>query len=108
MPPSITGPSMLQVGVKIYQYTRGMMHSKVMLIDDCWASVGSANLDIRSLYLNFEMNCLIYSQQAVAELAAAFEKDLEYSIRLDPKVFGRRPFANRLLENACRLMSPVL
>jgi len=99
---------MLQVGVKVYQYSRGMLHSKVMMIDDDWASVGSANLDNRSLHLNFELNCLIYSEKAVAELAAAFESDLEYAIRLDPKVFARRPFANRLLENACRLMSPVL
>ena len=99
---------MLKVGVKIYQYTRGMMHSKVVLIDDSWASVGSANLDNRSLHLNFELNCLIYSQRAVAKLAAAFERDLEDSILLDSAVYSRRPLANRLLENACRLMSPVL
>ena len=64
---------MLRVGVKIYQYTRGMLHSKVMIVDDDWASVGSANLDNRSLHLNFEMNCLIYSAEAVTELARAFE-----------------------------------
>ena len=99
---------MLEAGVKIYQYSRGMMHSKVMLIDDDWASVGSANLDNRSLHLNFELNCLIYSPHAVTDLAAAYERDLEHSVRLDLKVYARRPFANRLLENACRLMSPVL
>jgi cardiolipin synthase len=98
----------LPAGVKIYQYTRGMMHSKVVLVDDAWASVGTANLDNRSLYLNFEVNCLIYSPTAVAELAAAFERDLEDAIRLDRHVYGRRPFAGRLLENACRLFSPVL
>ena len=99
---------MLRVGVKIYQYTRGMLHSKVMIVDDDWASVGSANLDNRSLHLNFELNCLIYSPEAVAELAKAYEEDLGHAIRLDPKVYSRRPFATRLLENACRLMSPVL
>jgi cardiolipin synthase A/B len=98
----------LPAGVKIYQYTRGMMHSKLVLVDGEWASVGTANLDNRSLHLNFEVNCLIYSSQAVAQLEEAFLRDLSCSIRLDPEVYLRRPFAARLLENTCRLMSPVL
>jgi cardiolipin synthase len=98
----------LAAGVQVYQYTPGMMHAKVVLVDDDWASVGSANLDNRSLHLNFEANCLIYSRQAVAELAAQFERDLASAIRLECQVFGRRPFAARLLDNACRLLSPVL
>lgn len=101
------GP-LLEVGVKIYQYTRGMMHAKVMIVDDDWASVGSANLDNRSLHLNFELNCLIYTPDAVRQLAETFEQDLENSIRLDTHSYLHRPFATRLLENACRLMSPVL
>lgn len=99
---------MLDVGVKVYQYSRGMMHSKVVIVDDDWASVGSANLDNRSLHLNFELNCLIYSQQAVSNLADAFLTDLHYSIKLEQHAYHKRPFANRLLENACRLLSPVL
>jgi cardiolipin synthase len=98
----------LQAGVKVYQYTRGMMHSKVILVDGEWASVGSANLDNRSMHLNFEVNCLVYSPEAVAELEGAFRRDLADSIQLDPQVFAHRPFAGRLLENACRLLSPVL
>jgi cardiolipin synthase len=99
---------MLKAGVKIYQYAKGMMHSKVILVDDSWASVGTANLDNRSLYLNFEVNCLIYSPEAVKILEQSFDNDLCHSIRLDRGVFSRRPFAGRLLENACRLLSPVL
>jgi cardiolipin synthase len=98
----------LAAGVKVYQYTRGMMHAKVVLVDDDWASVGTANLDNRSLHLNFEVNCLMYSRQAVAELEAQFERDLATAIRLECDVYARRPFAGRLLENACRLLSPVL
>ncbi|HZU34500.1 MAG TPA: cardiolipin synthase, partial [Gemmataceae bacterium] len=45
----------LEPGVKVYQYTKGMMHSKIVLVDDDWASVGTANLDNRSLHLNFEV-----------------------------------------------------
>jgi cardiolipin synthase len=98
----------LPAGVKIYQYSRGMMHSKVVMVDGEWASVGTANLDNRSLHLNFEVNCLIYSPKAVAILEEAFLRDLTCSVRLDEQVYSHRPFSSRLIENACRLMSPVL
>jgi cardiolipin synthase len=98
----------LPAGVKIYQYSKGMMHSKLILVDGQWASVGTANLDNRSLHLNFEVNCLVYSPEVVAQLEAAFLHDLDDSIRLNEEVYLSRPFAGRLLENACRLMSPVL
>lgn len=99
---------MLAAGVRIYQYTRGMMHSKLVMVDDEWASVGTANLDNRSLHLNFEVDCLFYSPSVVEELERAFLQDLSDSIQLRQKVFCRRPFAGRLVENACRLLSPVL
>ncbi len=98
----------LGAGVKVYQYTRGMMHSKYVLVDGEWASVGTANTDNRSLLLNFEVNCLLYDPQAVAELEEQFLKDLEVSVRIDPLVFANRPFTSRLAENAARLFSPVL
>jgi cardiolipin synthase len=98
----------LAAGVKVYQYTKGMMHSKVVLVDGEWGSVGTANMDNRSLHLNFEVNCLIYSPAAVAELETAFRRDLTDSILLDPRVYDRRPLPGRLVENACRLLSPVL
>jgi cardiolipin synthase len=99
---------MLAAGVKVYQYTKGMMHAKVIMVDGRWASVGTANLDNRSMHLNFEVNCLFYSPKVVAELEAAFLRDLGQAVRLDAEVYARRPFPARLLENACRLLSPVL
>jgi len=99
---------MLAAGVKVYQYTRGMMHSKFVLVDGEWASVGSANMDNRSLHLNFELNCQFFDAAVVRELEAAFLKDLEWSVRLDPELYPKRPFVSRLAENACRLFSPVL
>lgn len=98
----------LESGVKVYQYTRGMMHSKVLVVDSEWASVGTANLDNRSMYLNFEVNCLLYAPTLVKELETAFQVDLEQAFRLELASFTNRPLATRLLENACRLMSPVL
>ena len=99
---------MLECGAHVFQYARGMMHSKTVIVDDDWAMVGSANLDNRSLHLNFEVNCLFYAPQAAAELGEAYRRDLACSIQLDRDVFARRPVASRLVENACRLLSPVL
>jgi cardiolipin synthase len=99
---------LLDAGVKVYQYTNGFIHSKVWLADGKWASVGSANLDNRSLLLNFELNCLIYTPQDVADLEKQYERDLEQSILMEPTVFAKRPFASKLAENFFRLFSPVL
>jgi cardiolipin synthase len=85
-----------------------MMHAKVVLADGEWASIGTANLDNRSLHLNFEVNCLLSGTEAVAELEQAFLRDLLASIQLDRNVYAARPLPVQLLENACRLMSPVL
>ncbi len=100
--------NVLAAGVKVYQYAKGMMHSKIVLIDDEFASVGTANLDNRSMFLNFEVNCLIYSGQAVKVLEGALLRDFQDSIKLERSAYAKRPFATRLLENACRLLSPIL
>jgi cardiolipin synthase len=100
--------NVLTAGVQVYQYTKGMMHAKVMLIDDEFAMVGTANLDNRSMFLNFEVNCLLYSAGAVKNLEASFLADFRHSIKLERSTYAKRPLAGRLLENACRLLSPIL
>jgi cardiolipin synthase len=99
---------LLRAGVQVYQYTNGFMHAKVLMIDDVWSSIGSANFDNRSLFLNFEATCLIESREVQADLEQAFLRDLEHSIRLDANTFSGRPFVAKMAENACRLLSPVL
>jgi cardiolipin synthase len=99
---------LLSMGVKIYLYTKGMMHSKLVLVDGKFASVGSANLDNRSLHLNFEAGCLLYNSSRVAELEAAFLRDLEESRPLLASEYERRSPLARAAENACRLVSPIL
>lgn len=98
----------MAAGVKVYQYAPGMMHSKYVLVDGEWASVGSANMDNRSLLLNFEANCQLFDPYLVAELEREYLNDLEVSVRLDPVVFAARPVVARIAENAARLFSPVL
>jgi cardiolipin synthase len=95
-------------GVRVYLYKKGMMHAKVLTIDGEWGYVGTANLDNRSLHLNFEVNCVIHSRRVIAELEQAYLRDQEQSDRLERRQYGARGFLRRLAENACRLLSPVL
>lgn len=99
---------LLRAGVKVYQYTRGFLHAKLLMVDDVWSSVGSPNFDNRSLYLNFEVTCLIESTEVQAELERAYLRDLDSSIQLNLKTFANRPYVAKMAENACRLLSPVL
>jgi cardiolipin synthase len=96
------------MGVQVYQYQKGMMHAKVVLVDGRWAMVGSANLDNRSLHLNFEVGCLLDAPELAVDLQAAFLKDLESSTLLDKAVLARRSFGGRVLDNVCRLLAPTL
>lgn len=101
-------PELLEAGVKVYLYANGFLHAKCITVDGRWASVGSANLDNRSLRLNFEMNLVFHSPHVVAELDRQFEHDLDDSHRLDGKTYAKRRWPGRLAENVCRLFSPVL
>lgn len=99
---------LMRAGGKVYQYTNGFMHAKVLMVDDVWSSVGSPNFDNRSLHLNFEVTCLIESETVQRDLEAAFLRDFAASIRLNANVYMHRPFVAKMAENACRLLSPVL
>lgn len=70
---------LMRCGVKVYHYHRGFMHSKTIISDDILCSVGSANIDDRSLVLNFETNVMAYSEKLRNEMYDAFMEDLGYS-----------------------------
>ena len=99
---------LLAYGVKIYLYRKGMMHAKMMMVDGHWGMVGSANLDNRSLHLNFEIGCILHDAEQVVQLEAAYQRDLEDAVPLDQKRLQERSLASRALENACRLFTPAL
>jgi cardiolipin synthase len=95
-------------GVKFYRYTRGFMHAKVMIIDNLLATVGSANLDMRSFYSNFELTAVLLRPEHVAGLAADFIKDQKHSEYIDPKNFRERGRNVKLIQGLCQLLSPLL
>ncbi len=99
---------LLSYGVKIYLYRKGMMHAKMMMVDGCWGMVGSANLDNRSLHLNFEIGCILHDAEQVAQLETVYQRDLDDAVPLDQKTLEARSLASRALENACRLFTPAL
>ncbi len=99
---------LFSAGVRIHEYRRGMMHAKVMLADGAWACVGSANLDIRSIRLNFEINVHLHTPALVAELETVFERDLRAAREVSPGTFRHRSWRAQLAENVCRLFSPLL
>jgi cardiolipin synthase len=99
---------LLAYGVKIYLYRKGMMHAKMMMVDGNWGMVGSANLDNRSLHLNFEVGCIVHDTEQVAQLETVYQRDLDDAVPLDQKTLETRSLASRVLENACRLFTPAL
>jgi len=98
---------LMLTGVKIHLYTPTNLHTKVLVVDDSVGVVGSSNVDIRSFFLNFELGIFLYGRQETAALAAQFEEDLSRSRRLDPDRFARRKRPIRLLEDTCRIFSPL-
>ena len=99
---------LLAAGVRIFEYSAGIHHAKIALADEHWAMIGSANLDYRSLRLNFELNLLFYSQPHTTELALLLEHDFALCQEIDPAVFSQRPFRQRFAEAALRPLSPML
>lgn len=95
-------------GVRIFEYSAGINHAKVTIADDDWGMVGSANLDYRSLRLNFELNLLFHSRECNAALAGILERDFAASLELDPAEFAKRPFRQKFVEAALRPLSPML
>lgn len=99
---------LMEAGVKFYQYRKGFLHAKVMIIDDLLASVGTANMDMRSFFYNFELTALLFGVGPIARLSRDFERDLGDSLPLLPGEFARRPRRQKRLELLARLLAPLL
>lgn len=98
----------LKAGIKIYFYQAGMLHSKMILVDDEFSSVGSTNIDFRSFEYNFEANVMMYSVELNHQLAEIFKNDLTKSCRVSQPEWRRRPYTRKAVESIVRLLSPIL
>lgn len=99
---------LLEAGVKIYFYEKGFNHSKLIIIDGEFCSVGSANLDIRSFEDNFEVTALMYDPKIAEELTGYFMADLEDSRPITLDIWEARPDLHGVYESVARLFSPLL
>jgi cardiolipin synthase len=89
---------LLDAGVEIYEYQAGLLHSKTLTVDGVWATVGSANLDNRSLALNEEINLVVYDRALAGRLGKIFEEDLQHSRPVDVQRWRARSLWQRFRE----------
>ena len=100
--------ALLASGVEIHEYQKGLLHSKTLTVDGNWSAVGTANFDVRSLMLNFEVGVVVYGTEMAMLLESAFEKDSESANRVMIDEWHERGLRSRLIENLFKLFSPVL
>ena len=101
-------PELLAAGVKVYEYQRGFMHSKIIIVDEELASIGTSNMDMRSFHLNFEVNAFLFRTKSTEELVEEYSNDLKYAKQLELETFQQRHIGFRILESTARLLSPLL
>lgn len=94
---------LLNSGVKIYTRQDALLHAKTALIDDVWSTIGSTNLDWRSLYNNHELNAIILGKDFGVELNSLFDKDLRASKQITLEEWSERSLGTRLKERMARL-----
>ena len=99
---------LLRYGVEIYSYKKGFLHQKIIIVDGILASIGTANMDMRSFHLNFEVNVFLYGTSSIRDLVAHYEEDLAESVKLSPVQYYKRGLAERSKESFARLFSGVL
>ncbi|NOZ87665.1 MAG: cardiolipin synthase [Deltaproteobacteria bacterium] len=99
---------LLDVGVKIHEYQPRVLHAKVLTVDQRFAGLGSANMDIRSFQLNYEVGAFVHSKERAGQLDKQFEKDLLESKEVNLDAWNNRGFSRKLIESSARLLSPLL
>ncbi|MBU1093066.1 MAG: cardiolipin synthase [Firmicutes bacterium] len=99
-------PELMEAGVSVYRYTPGFIHSKMMIVDEERALIGTANLDFRSLYLHFENSVYLEKTDSIADMVIFFNETVEKSSYI--KNFGKRHFLYRIVQILLRGFSSLM
>ncbi|HLR74463.1 MAG TPA: cardiolipin synthase [Virgibacillus sp.] len=99
---------LLNAGARVYIYQNGFLHAKMIIVDGQISSVGTANIDVRSFRLNFEVNAFLYDQGIAQQLVDAFQHDITLSTQMTKKLYAKRSLGIRFKESVSRLLSPIL
>ena len=94
--------------MSVFLYRPGLLHAKTTTVDDAFSLFGSANLDVRSFNLNFEISVLMYGGDVTDRMRAVQAGYLAASTRLDPTRWRRRNVARQYADSAVSLLSPLL
>ena len=99
---------LVAAGAKCYTYDNGFLHAKGLIVDDEVLCYGTANMDIRSFKLNFEVNAVVYDEKEAEKMVEAFHKDLAVCTCITRELYASRPLIVRFKEQISRLLSPLL
>ncbi|MDT2845289.1 MULTISPECIES: cardiolipin synthase [Enterococcus] len=99
---------LIEYGAIVETYENGFIHAKTMIIDGGVVSVGSANIDVRSFRLDFEVNTLVYDERMASQVRKAFFDDSNVSKQLTREIYENRGTVIKLKEGLARLVSPLL
>jgi cardiolipin synthase A/B len=95
-------------GVRVFLYEKGYLHAKTISIDSEICSIGSANIDIRSFSINYELNAVFYDERIAQDLEREFERDLAYCTEFDPATYRKRGAVMCFRDSVARVLSPLL
>lgn len=99
---------LLESGVEIHEYTRGLLHAKTITVDRRLAIVSTANLDRRSFELNYEASLVVYDADFASRLRALQRSYLAASTRIDAAEWAERRWPTKILHNAAGILAPIL
>ena len=99
---------LLEAGVKIYEYAPGFIHGKNFVVDDCYATVGTVNMDYRSMFLHFENGVLLYGTPTVHEIRNDFLSTQEKSLEVTLEKCRSVPYYHRLVRQILQVFAPLL
>jgi cardiolipin synthase len=99
---------LLASGVRVYERRPPFIHAKGLIIDDAVAMIGTANFDVRSLKLNYETNLMVYESDFINKLKQVMLEEIAMSRELNLTDWRNRPLTQKMKENACSLLTPIL
>ncbi len=99
---------LMECGVKIYRYTKGVIHAKMFICDDDTSIVGSINLDYRSLYHNYECGVYLHNCACIADIEADFQRTLQVSVLAKENDINGGKTSAKIMGATLRLISPLL
>jgi cardiolipin synthase len=100
--------TLLKGGVKLYDYERTLLHQKVIVIDSCWAAIGSTNFDDRSFEVNDEVSLVVYDERIAEELEQTFEDDLAHAKKVELEPWKKRSPLHKIIDLAAFLFNEQL